>query len=208
MNLEQQEWYIQAPSLGTKHLSIKTSCFELCLWASVLCLHIFCSSTNKMCPNVIASLLYTIYISKMFHRNTTLALVRVNNWTLSGPIRLFCEFKIGNEKVFLLFCFFFFSQLHCGIWKLQGRSGFRAAAAGLCHSNAQSKLHLQPTPQLAATPDPLTHWMRPGIKPTSSQTLCQVLYPLSHNQNSEIEKICQRADLFLRNMKLSQGYIV
>ena len=30
----------------------------------------------------------------------------------------------------------------------------------------------------------LTHWMRPGIKPASSQTLCRVLNPLSHNRNS------------------------
>ena len=32
----------------------------------------------------------------------------------------------------------------------------------------------------------LTHWVRPGIKPISSQTPCQVLNPLSHNRNSEI----------------------
>ena len=30
----------------------------------------------------------------------------------------------------------------------------------------------------------LTHWVRPGIKPTSSQKLCWVLNPLSHNRNS------------------------
>ena len=30
----------------------------------------------------------------------------------------------------------------------------------------------------------LTHWGRPGIKPTSSQTLCQVLNLLSHNESS------------------------
>ena len=30
----------------------------------------------------------------------------------------------------------------------------------------------------------LTHWARPGIKPPSSQTLCQVLNPVSHNGNS------------------------
>ena len=38
----------------------------------------------------------------------------------------------------------------------QARSGTRAAAAGLRHrqSNAGSKLHLQPTLQLVAVPDP------------------------------------------------------
>ena len=30
----------------------------------------------------------------------------------------------------------------------------------------------------------LTHWTRPGIKPSTSWTLCQVLNPLSHNGNS------------------------
>ena len=30
----------------------------------------------------------------------------------------------------------------------------------------------------------LTHWARPGIKPTSSERQCQVLNPLSHNGNS------------------------
>ena len=30
----------------------------------------------------------------------------------------------------------------------------------------------------------LTHWMRPGIEPASSWTLCQVLNPPSHNRNS------------------------
>ena len=32
----------------------------------------------------------------------------------------------------------------------------------------------------------LTHWVRPGIKPTSSQTLCWVLNLLSHNKNSKL----------------------
>ena len=38
----------------------------------------------------------------------------------------------------------------------QARGLFGAVAIGLCHShsNAGSELHLQPTPQLMATPDP------------------------------------------------------
>ena len=38
----------------------------------------------------------------------------------------------------------------------QARGQIRAAAAGLHHnhSNTRSKLYLQPTPQLTATPDP------------------------------------------------------
>ena len=38
----------------------------------------------------------------------------------------------------------------------QAKGLIRATAAGLCHSrsNMESELHLQPTPQLMATPDP------------------------------------------------------
>ena len=46
-------------------------------------------------------------------------------------------------------------------------------------------LQLQSTLQLEAIPDPyLTHWMRPGIKPTCSWTLCWVL-KLLNNGNSQ-----------------------
>jgi len=55
----------------------------------------------------------------------------------------------------------------------QARGQIRAAAAGLhhSHSNAGSEPYLRPPPQLAASPDPLTHWARPGIEPASSWTL-------------------------------------
>ena len=59
--------------------------------------------------------------------------------------------------VFVLFCFvFFFSRVtpvpHGGS---QAREVIRAVAAGLrqSHSNARSKTHLQPTPQLTAMLD-------------------------------------------------------
>ena len=53
-----------------------------------------------------------------------------------------------------LFYFPFYSGT-CGTWTFPGR-GIRAAAAGLhlSHRNAGSESHLQPTPQLTATPDP------------------------------------------------------
>ena len=57
----------------------------------------------------------------------------------------------------------------------------------------ESKLQVQPVPQpqqywvwAAYTPAytrSLTHWARPGIKPTSSQRPRQVLHPLSYNRN-------------------------
>ena len=36
----------------------------------------------------------------------------------------------------------------------QARGQIGAVAMGLCHSNGGSELHLRPTPQLMATPDP------------------------------------------------------
>ena len=44
-------------------------------------------------------------------------------------------------------------------------SGAIAASLHHSHSNAGSKLHLWPTPQLTAMPD---HWARPGIESASS----------------------------------------
>ena len=56
---------------------------------------------------------------------------------------------------------------------LQELSFLFSAAASVCHShsNARSELCLWPTPQLMATLDPLIHWVRPGIKRTSSWIL-------------------------------------
>ena len=60
---------------------------------------------------------------------------------------------------FFFFFFFFFDFLpYLGLLQLdsQARSPIGAIAAGLhhSHSNAESQLHLWPTPQLTATPDP------------------------------------------------------
>ena len=49
----------------------------------------------------------------------------------------------------------------------RGQTGAPAASLHHSYSNAGSKLHLQPTPQLIATPDPLAHWARPEIEPAS-----------------------------------------
>ena len=61
----------------------------------------------------------------------------------------------------------------------QARGQIRAAAAGLhhSHSNARSKPHLEPTPQLTAAPARfLTHWARPGVESASSWMLVIFIY--------------------------------
>ena len=57
-----------------------------------------------------------------------------------------------------------------------GQIGAAAAATGIhhSHSNTRSEPHLLPALHLGAILDHLTHSMRPGIKPTSSQRQCHV----------------------------------
>ena len=49
----------------------------------------------------------------------------------------------------------------------------------------------------------LTHWVRPGIKPTSSQRQCQVLNSLSHNRNSIIQFLRAQHPCFSRTFFVS-----
>ena len=62
----------------TLHLSIKPQSSELCPWASVFYLHLFCASISKRCPKVIASLLLASSPYGMFHRNALLSDSRGN----------------------------------------------------------------------------------------------------------------------------------
>ena len=64
----------------------------------------------------------------------------------------------------------------------QARGWIQATAAGLhvSHSNATSEPHLWHV-KACGDAGSLTHWVRPGIEPASSQTLCWVLNPLSHS---------------------------
>ena len=67
---------------------------------------------------------------------------------------------------FFLFSFSSFRAITMAYGGSQARSRIRATAANLHHSyrNTRSKPRLWRTPQLMATPDPLTHWTRLGIK--------------------------------------------
>ena len=61
------------------------------------------------------------------------------------------------KKILLnLFIYLLFKASYAAYGGSQGRGLTEATAASLCqsHSNVRSELHLQPTPQLTATPDP------------------------------------------------------
>ena len=93
---------------------------------------------------------------------------------LSFPYRFFSSF---------LFFSFLFRVIPVAYGSSQARGQIRAAAASLHHNqgNARSEPHLRPPPQLLATLDPLTHWMRPGTEPHGYWSASS---PLSHNRNS------------------------
>ena len=55
---------------------------------------------------------------------------------------------------FFLFVFCLFRAIPVAYGGSQARGLIRTVTVGLCHSNARSELHLQPTPQLTAMPDP------------------------------------------------------
>ena len=55
---------------------------------------------------------------------------------------------------FILFLFLFFRATPVAYGSSQARGQIGAAAAGLDHSHMESELHLQPTRQCMATPDP------------------------------------------------------
>ena len=72
--------------------------------------------------------------------------------------------------IWWVFLFFTFLGPHTpvayGGSQARGRIGIRAVAANLHHSHSNARF--------------LTHWARPGIKPTSSWRLCQILNPEPH----------------------------
>ena len=67
------------------------------------------------------------------------------------------SFHLFLPTAFFLFWFFFFfraTPVACGSSQAWGQIGAIAASLHHSHRNARSQPHLQPTPQLTATPDP------------------------------------------------------
>ena len=82
--------------------------------------------------------------------------------------------------------FFFLIAVPAAYGNSQARGQIRAVATGLHHSQSSTRTepHLWLTAAVWGSISSLTNWGRLDIEPTSSGTLCWVLYPLSHNENS------------------------
>ena len=104
----------------------------------------------------------------------------ISEWIYSQFLRI-----ILNLFSFLKFIFHFMTapMAYGSAWT-RGQIG---AAADNLHSRPQQH-RIQASSMTYAVAfgniGSLTHWARSGIEPTSSQTLSQVLNPLSHNRNS------------------------
>ena len=97
-----------------------------------------------------------------------------------------------NKRWFFFVCLFVFCFLFLftattmvyGSSQKRGQIGAAAASLHHSHSNNRSEPYLWPTTTCSNTGS-LTHWVRPGIQPTSSWRPHWVLInPLSHSGNS------------------------
>ena len=62
--------------------------------------------------------------------------------------------RTGIKKFFFVFCLFRATFAAYGGSQARGLKGVVTTGLHHSHSNTRSKLHLQPTPQLMAMPDP------------------------------------------------------
>ena len=76
------------------------------------------------------------------------------SWAHSS-MRITTQSTLLLDLHFFLFCFFFFKGCISGIWRFPGQGSNQSYSWGARqhYSNARSKPHLQPTPQLTAMPD-------------------------------------------------------
>ena len=105
----------------------------------------------------------------------------------SGILHFYCcHFKY--RSFFFLFFFLGMHQWHMEVPRLgeiwSYSCGLPTPLPQQCHIRAMSVTHATASGNAGS----LTHWVRPGIEPESSQTLCQVLNLLSHKGPSQISK--------------------
>ena len=83
------------------------------------------------------------------------------------------------SEVALVSFFLSFYSHTCGIGKFlgQGSNWSCSCSLGYSHGNTRSKPHLQPMPQALGNARSLTHWVRPGTEPASSETMRHVEIP-------------------------------
>ena len=88
----------------------------------------------------------------------------------------------------ILFFFFFFLGLNLWQMKFLGWGSNQSCSSRPIPQPQQHWIRSLSATYTTACSDAgsLTHWARPGIKPTSSWTLCWVRNPLSHNRNSTL----------------------
>ena len=98
-----------------------------------------------------------------------------------------------------MYFFFFLSFFLLFLWaapvayggsQARGRIGAAAAGPRQSHSNTRSEPRLQPTPQLMAMPDPLTHWARPGTEPTTSWVLVRFVNHCATTGTPHLSALC------------------
>ena len=125
-------------------------------------------------------------------------------YSLKGILPLIRTF-VNKFEVIKYFCFLFKSR-HVAYGSSQARGPRLGAAAGLHHSH--SNVGFKPTSTTYATTcsnaGSLTHRTKPGIKPTSSRRLCQVLNPPSQNGNCRLLHIFKQRGRIREILKTTQ----
>ena len=94
---------------------------------------------------------------------------------------------LNNVRQYTIaFSFSSFYGITCNIWKFLSQGSNWSCSWGPPHSHSNTWIQATSMTYTATCSNArtLTHWEKPGIKPTSSQKHCQVFNPLSHNENS------------------------
>ena len=96
----------------------------------------------------------------------------LGGWNSIAMNWFFCSlYSVNKWPLLLLLLSFRATPAAYGSSQARGTIGASAAGLPHSHSNARTELRPWPTPQLTANVGSLTHWVRPGVEPTSSWIL-------------------------------------